>query len=119
MLECEREETKLRCAVCVKFRASISSRRKFSPKWILGAESIRSSNIGDHAKADQHVTAMNLLKRERARLSGSEPSSYSPIVGALHQLQESDQVQLRHNFDIAYFTAIKRYLSVCIQDCVN
>ena len=101
-LECDTEPgrkravTKLRCDVRVKFRTSISYRRNFSHKWILGAESIRSSNIRDHAKADQHVTAMNLLKRERARLTGSDPSSCAPIVRALHQLQESDKVQLHH-----------------------
>ena len=74
----------------------------------MGAESIRSSDIRDHAKADQHVAAMSLQKRECARLSGSDPSSYAPIVRALHQLQESDKVQLRRKFDIAYFTAIEK-----------
>ena len=50
-LECDTEPgrkrvvAKLRCAMCVKFRTSISSSRNFSHKWILGAESIRSSNI--------------------------------------------------------------------------
>ena len=51
----KRVVTKLRCAVCVEFRTSTSSRRNFIHKWILGAESIQSSNIRDHAKADQHV----------------------------------------------------------------
>ena len=73
----------------------------------MGAESIQSSNIRDHAKADQHVTAVNLLKRECARLSGSDPSSYAPIVRALHQLQECDKSS-DHKFDIAYFTATEK-----------
>ena len=54
---------------------------------------------------------MNLLKREHTRLSGSDPSSYAPIVRALHQFQdfeEPDKVQLRHKFDIAYLTAIEK-----------
>ena len=61
--ERKRVVMKLRCAVCVKFRTSTSSRRNFSHKWILGAESIQSSNIRDHAKADQHVTAMNFTEK--------------------------------------------------------
>ena len=100
--------TKLRCAVCTKFKASIASRRNFSEKWLLGADSVHTSNIRDHAKADQHTHAMNLLKREHARESGSDPSSYAPIARALHKISDSEKDQLRHKFDIAYLTAIEK-----------
>ena len=79
----KKEVTKLRCAVCTKFKTSIASRRNFSEKWLLGADLVCTSNIRDHAKADQHTHAMNLLKRERARESGSDSSSYAPIARAL------------------------------------
>ena len=49
---------KLRCKVCIKYQLSIESRRNYSDKWILGADSIRNSNIRDHARSDQHAHAM-------------------------------------------------------------
>lgn len=50
-----KEVTKLQCSVYTKFRARITSKRNFSEKWLLGAESVHTSNIRDHAKADQHA----------------------------------------------------------------
>lgn len=49
--------TNLRCVVCTEF---IASRRNFSEKWLLGADSVRTSNIRDHAKADQHMHSVHL-----------------------------------------------------------
>ena len=77
--------SKLRCTVCTN-KASIEPRRNFSEKWLLGAESVRTSNIRDHAKADQHIQAMNLLKREHARVSGLDVTSYAPIARVLNKL---------------------------------
>ena len=70
--------TKLRCSVCAKFKRRIATRRNFSERWLLGAESVRASNIHNHARADQHIYAMSLLKQEHARASGSGCSSYCP-----------------------------------------
>ena len=100
--------TKLRCSVCSKFKTSIATRRNFSEKWLLGAESVRTSNIRDHAKADQHTHAMTLLKREHARMSGSDPTAYAPIARALNRISDAEKDQLRHKFDIAYFMAIEK-----------
>lgn len=73
----------------------------------MGAELIRTSNIRGHAKAEQHVHAMNLLKTEHARQSGSDRTTYAPIARALYQLSDTEKDQLGHKFDIAYFTAIE------------
>ena len=62
--------SKLRCSTCAKFKVKIASRRNFSDQWIVGADSVRSSNIRDHASADQHTHALNLLKKEQAEASG-------------------------------------------------
>ena len=62
--------SKLRCSTCAKFKVKIASRRNFSDRWIVGADSVRTSNIRDHARADQHTHAMNLLKKEQAEASG-------------------------------------------------
>ena len=104
----KKEVTKLRCAVCTKFKTSIASRRNFSEKWLLGADSVRTSNIRDHAKADHHMHATNLLKRERPRESGHDSSSCAPIARALHKISDSEKDQLQHKLNIAYFTTIKK-----------
>ena len=46
--------TKLKCKGCTKHKL----RKHFSNKWIEGAGSIRTSNIGDYINADQHIHAM-------------------------------------------------------------
>ena len=58
--------SKLRCSTCAKFKVNIVSRRNFSNRWIVGADSVRTSNIRDHARADRHTHGMNLLKNEQA-----------------------------------------------------
>ena len=45
--------TKLSCKVCRKFKSKIAGRRNYSNKWIVGADSVRTSNIKDHAGTDQ------------------------------------------------------------------
>ena len=80
--------SKLRCSMCAKFKAKIGSRRNFSDRWIVGADSVRTSNIRDHARADQHTHAMNLLKKEQAEASGSGSCSFAPIARKLQQPKE-------------------------------
>ena len=47
----------LRCVVCTKYKERISSKRNYSDRWLVGAESVRNSNIRDHAVSDQHEFA--------------------------------------------------------------
>ena len=42
--------TKLKCRVCTKYRERILGRKNFSEKWISGADSVRTTNVLDHAK---------------------------------------------------------------------
>ena len=42
---------KLKCKVCVKFESKIAGRRNYSNKWIVRADSVRTSNIKEHARA--------------------------------------------------------------------
>ena len=56
----------------------VTGRRNYSDKWVMGADSVRSSNINDHARTDQHAHAMLLLKKEHAVSAGLGPSSYAP-----------------------------------------
>ena len=63
--------TKLKCKICTKFKARINGRKHFSNKWIEGADSIKTSNIRDHANADQHIQAMELEKKGKHKPRGS------------------------------------------------
>jgi hypothetical protein len=60
----------------MKFETRIVGWRNFSNKWIVGADSIQTSSIKDHAITDQHNHAMTLLKKEQAQSHGEGPSSY-------------------------------------------
>ena len=111
-LECETQVSarkkvviKLLCNVCKRFKERIQHRRNFSESWIFGADSVRTSNIRDHSRADQHVHAMMLLKKEQGNASSGACCSYSPIVQALNKLPELEKSQLRVKFDLAYFIA--------------
>ncbi len=120
-LDCEvsgAKITKLACKICRKFETKIVGRRNYSNKWVVGAESVRISNIKDHAKTDQHAHAMMLLKKEHAKAAGLGPCSYAPIAKALYELPEDAKASLRKKFDIAHFVATEKlsfnkYSKIC------
>ena len=89
----------LKCSVCSKYRIRIESSRNFSDRWIIGAESLRTSNnIRDHRKNNQHALAMSLLMKERASSCGQGPSSYTPIVQALNTLSDTEKARFKRKF---------------------
>ena len=98
---------KLKCKVCLKYKARIECKRNYSEKWLIGADSVRTSNIRDHARSDQHLYAMSLFKKESGGVSSLEEASSSSIARFLHLqgLSEEHKDQLRKKFDIAYFVA--------------
>lgn len=109
---------KLKCTVCTTFRSRILCKRNFSDRWISGADSVRTSNIRDHASSEQHGHAMVLLQKKAASAAGQSLTSSAPIVVALNSLPEDEKVRLRHKFDIAYFLAVekisfRKFPSVC------
>ena len=75
---------KLKCKVCIKFKSRIAGRRNYSDKWVIGADSVRTSNIKDHSHSDQHMHA--------------SATSYAPIVKAVHELPEEMKAQLQVKF---------------------
>lgn len=99
---------KLKCTVCTRFKDKIMGRRNFSNKWIVGAESVRTSNLRDHARNDQHAHAMMLLNKERCQAQGLNLSSYAPIAKALHKLPDQERGRIRRKFDVAYFVATEK-----------
>ena len=110
--------TQLKGSVCKNFRSRILSRRNFSKRWISGAESIRTSNIRDHAQSEQHVHAMSLFNEEIQRRKGVSVSATAPIVVALNTLGDEERARLQKKFDIAFFVLkeklpFHKYPSIC------
>ena len=60
------------------YKDRIIGRRNFSNKWIEGANSIRTTNIRDHAKSEQHLHAMNLERKRLAQSLDESPATYAP-----------------------------------------
>ena len=111
--------TTLRCNVCTKFKTRIESRRNFSERWIVGAESVRNRNIRDHARSDQHIHAINLLKQEQAMASNAPTCSYASIAQALSKIPDQEREQLHRKFDIAYFLAKENFRLGSSLACVS
>ena len=124
-LDCEtsveagsRVVTELKCRVCARFRSKIIGKKNFSDKWINGAKSVRTTNVVDHAKSDQHTHAMNLHRWEKASSSGASAMTYAPIVRALNTLSQDERKMLANKFDIAHFVAsehlsFSKYAKIC------
>ncbi len=109
---------KLKCKVCTQYEPRIMGMRNYSEKWISGADSVRTSNIRDHSNSDHHKHATLLLKRDQARESGLDTSSFAIILKVLNQMSEKDKEVLRIKFDIVHFIATQQlaftnYPSLC------
>ena len=83
----KKEVVALRCTVCCRFKERIQSFRNFSDKWIVGADSLCTSNIRDHTKTNQHYLAMKLLEKELAIAKGDGPSTYASIARAIEKIR--------------------------------
>lgn len=108
----------LKCKVCSNFVERNRARKNFSDKWIAGVDSVRVSNVCDHAQNDQHTHAMSLLKKQHAGSAGLGPSAYAPITKAFNKLSDEERGKLRLKFDIAHFVATENlpftmYAKIC------
>ena len=99
---------KLKCKVCAQFAGRIRGRNNFSEKWIVGADSVCTSNLRDRARNYKHVYAMSLLNKQRAESLGLGLAYYAPIAKALNTLSEDEIERLKVKFDIAYFVATEK-----------
>ena len=103
--EGKRVVVRLNCSVCSKYKDRIIGRRNYSDRWIVGADSVRTSNIRDHARSDQHGHVISLRVREQAAARGESISSFAPIAAALNSMPDEERATLHRKFDIAYFLA--------------
>ena len=81
---------RLKCKVCTEFVDKIRGRKNFSDKWIVGADSVRISNVHDHARNNQHAHAMSLLAKQHSQSAGLGPSSYAPTAQAFNKLSKDE-----------------------------
>ena len=100
--------SQLKCKVCSEFMDRIRGSKNFSDKWIVGADSVRVSNVRDHVQSNQHAHAMMLLKKQRAKSAGLSPSTYAPIAQAFTALSNEERGKLRFKFDITHFVATEK-----------
>ena len=100
--------SQLKCLVCSKFVERIRASKNFSDKWIIGADSVRVSNVCDHVQSDQHAHARMLLKKQHAKSAGLPPSSYAPIAQAFNRLSDDERGKLRFKFDNAHFVVTEK-----------
>ena len=70
----------LKCKICSKYQERITGIRNFSDKWIVGADCVRTSNIRDHSKSDQHIAAMNLHRKDAGKEQGMSVLELVPIA---------------------------------------
>ena len=87
---------KLKCTVCLKSRSNILHKRNFSNSWLLGADSIRTSNMRDHTHSKQHVHAINLLEKERASDARQSLLANAPIALVLNTMCHEEKIRLKH-----------------------
>lgn len=111
---------KLRCKVCSEFVDRIRGLKNFSDKWIQGADSVRVSNVRDHAQNKQHERAMSLLRKRSSASAGLDPFAHtaSPLVRAFFTLSDEEREKLRLKFATAYFVACEnlpfnKYSKIC------
>ena len=93
---------RLKCKVCTEFVDKIRGRKNFGE---LRVDSVRISNVRDHAQNNQHAHAMSLLKKQRSQSAGLDPSSYAPIAEVFNKLSDAEREKLRVKFNIAYVIA--------------
>ena len=81
------------------------SEKNFSEKWIIGADSVRLSNVRDYTQNDQHTHSVSFLKKKYAESAGLGPSGYSPIAQAFNKLPNGKKEKLKLKFDITNLVA--------------
>ena len=93
------------CQACRKHERSITGMKNFSRAWVVGSSNQRTRNIVDHAKSEQHRSAMSLISTEAAKASNLPITSYSPIAHCLLIIDDTTRLRLKKKFDISYLLA--------------
>jgi hypothetical protein len=76
--------------------------KNYSRAWISGSSNQKTSNIVDHAKSEQHLSAMSLVSTAAAKASDLPVTSYSPIARSLLVMDDTTRQRMRKKFDICF-----------------
>ena len=88
------------CQACRTHERSITGLKNFSRAWIVGSTNQKISNVADHAKSEQHHTAMSRVHVEAAKASNLPVTTYSPLACSLLKMDESTQEHMKKKFDV-------------------
>jgi hypothetical protein len=93
------------CLLCRKYENKIAGHKNFSKSWIDGSLNHKTSNISDHAKSEQHKSAMMLFNQDEARSRNEPITTYSPIARGILSIDPVVKERVMKKFDIAYLIA--------------
>ena len=71
------------CVVCHKYKMKIVGHKNVSRAWIDGSTNHKTSNITDHARSDQHKSAMMHFHKDQAKSRNEPVTTYSPIARSI------------------------------------
>ena len=93
------------CALCRKYQAKIAGHKNFSQSWIDGSCNHKTSNITDHAKSEQHKSAMKLFHMDEAKSRKEPVIAYSLIARSMLSMDPTTRERVRKKFDISLVLA--------------
>ena len=108
-LRCETSDNmvveNLWCHACRKYESTITGLKNFSNAWIKGSTNQKTSNVVEHAKSEQHATAMARMQADNAKVSKVPIVCYAPIVKCFSKIDAITQERLKKKFDVCYLLA--------------
>ena len=90
------------CHSCRKYERHITGMKNFSRAWIEGSTNQKTSNVVDHAKSEQHVTAMARMYADSAKASKLPLARYAPIAKCFSKMDAVTKERLKKKFDVCY-----------------
>lgn len=113
-LQCDKDATDytvtlLWCEVCRKYSDQIRTKRNYSPAWVNGTPNHRNSNIVDHAKSEQHATAMARLRADTGELAEEEKVVFvvenAAMLASFPILDGKEMEKVKRKVQICYVMA--------------
>ena len=105
----------MKCKVCKKWEAKISSVKNLSDAFLKGSTNYRKSNVSDHAKSTQNVKSCDLAEKQKCENEGRAYQKKvsltvpvdSPIYHGLKKMSDSERTGMKVPFEAAYLNAKK------------
>ena len=113
-LQCDKDTTDytvtlLWCDVCRKYSDQIRTMRNFSSAWVNGSANQRNSNIVDHAKSEQHASAMARMRAETGESADDEKVVFvvenAAFLASFSVMDDGEMERMKRKFQICYMMA--------------